>query len=106
MQLEAVGKEQYVFIRVRNLNGTSDNKPPLGYTSLKEYWVRVKGYWPRYCAVYGCTDAPDVGAHVQKVDSYDKSWYIVPMCYLHNNQRGEILLVDESLLVRVNPRSY
>lgn len=93
-----------MYIRVKNLNGTSDNYPPLGYTSWKEYWITVKGYWPAYCAVYGCTEAPTLAAHVKKVDGLDDDWYIVPMCYSHNNQRGEVLYVDDKYLVKANVR--
>ena len=91
-----------MYTKVKNLNGTSDNKPPVGFTSWKEYWIAIKGFWPSLCAAYGCYDAPDVGAHVKKVDSYDDDWYIVPLCSKHNNQRGEILYVESEKMVKAN----
>lgn len=44
----------------------------------------------------------DVGAHVKKVGTYDNSWYIVPLCYYHNNQFGEELDVVDSFLEPIN----
>ena len=94
-----------MYIKVKNLNGTADNNPPYGYSSWKDYWIMVKGYWPSCCAVYGCTSIPTVAAHVKIVDSLDNDWYLVPMCYYHNNQRGEMLLVDDRYLVKANIRN-
>ena len=91
-----------MLVRVKNLNGTADRRPPTGYVSWKDFWKAKKGYWPSKCAVYGCTDTADVGAHVKKVNSVDNSWYIVPVCSYHNNQFGKELTVDDSMLVPLN----
>ncbi len=86
-------------VLVKNINGTSD-RTPNNFYSWKDYWMSVKGYWPSKCAAYRCNHSADVGGHVIKVNSLDKSWYIVPICYLHNNS-GESFYVDESMLVPV-----
>ena len=41
-----------------------------------------------------------VGAHVQKVNSNDKKWYIVPLCK-SCNQKNEPFNVDDDMLVPV-----
>lgn len=76
-------------MRVKNLNHTADRNPPSGYSSCKEFYTARRGRWPSLCACYGCQRSADVGAHVKKVGSIDNSWYIVPLCYYHNNQFGE-----------------
>lgn len=78
-------------MKVKNLNGTSDNNHPAGYVSCKEFYLARRRFWPSTCACFGCTSPAEVGAHVKKIGSYDGSWYIVPLCKYHNNQFGEEL---------------
>jgi len=51
---------------------------------------------PGGCAVIGCPNTAEVGAHVQKDSSTDKSWYIVPLCKKHNAETGKTIDVSES----------
>lgn len=91
-----------MMVLVKNLHGTSDNAPE-GFDSWRDYWIYNSGRpWPHYCSVQGCLDRAEVGAHVKLVDGYDNRWYIVPMCYKHNNDRNGSFYVDYSLLVPVN----
>lgn len=87
---------------VTNINGTSDNK--CGCGSWLEHWKKVGGEGlPSYCAEKTCTRKPEVGAHVQKLNSADKAWYIVPFCQEHNGQTGKsIEIVDSVRLVSAN----
>lgn len=89
-------------VLVKNIKGTSDNIPG-GYRSWKDYWIAKKGYWPVKCAAYGCSEKAELGGHVIKVNSIDKRWYIVPICYSHNNSNLPFY-VDENDLVPVNDR--
>lgn len=57
------------------------------------------------CSIIGCKNYVTDGAHVQRVDSSDKSWYIVPMCAEHNRSKdfiNEILDIGETELVPAN----
>ena len=66
-------------IKVKNLNGTSDNAPPAGYSSWKQWWEEKKGRKFGTCSCGDCNSSAEVGAHVQKAYSTDLKWYIVPL---------------------------
>lgn len=89
-------------IKVKNLRGTSDSPVPSGYSSWLDYWEKKTGRYYPDCAVNGHYHKADVGAHVQKADSTDNRWYIVPVCYAINNRRGESFYVSEYDLVLEN----
>lgn len=75
------------FVKVKNEKGTSDNNPPKGYSSWKEYWKgKLKKAWPSKCCVKNCKNKAEVGAHVYKTIN-SKIVYIVPMCNEHNNYK-------------------
>ncbi len=59
---------------------------------------------PVSCPVIGCSNKAEVGAHVQKDDSADKSWYVIPLCKKHNSETGKALEVrdDPTLLAAAN----
>lgn len=74
------------YIPVKNLNGTSDNLP-VGFNSWLEYWSVNTNNLQLYnkginftCANLNCNETAVDGAHVQIVDSEDKTWYIIPLC--------------------------
>ena len=69
---------------VKNLNGTADNRPPEGYSSWKEYWEANKNRKFSLCSCLSCCKPATVGGHVKKVYGSGE-WYIVPICYEHNN---------------------
>lgn len=89
-------------MRVRNINGTSDNTCKCD--SWLDHWIKFGGQsLPRYCVEVTCRESPEVGAHVQKDDSTDSSWYIIPLCKRHNGEQGESLEVsDGTTLVPAN----
>jgi hypothetical protein len=89
-------------MKVRNINGTSDNSCKCG--SWLEHWKKFSGQTlPAYCPASSCLKKPEVGAHVQK-DSYsDDSWYIIPLCNDCNGKKGQSLEVSDSIkLVSAN----
>ncbi len=69
---------------VKNINGSSDNDPPKGYNSWKEYWEDKKNRSFSDCSCVSCSKKADVGGHVEKVNGTN-AWYIVPICSGHNN---------------------
>ncbi len=85
--------------RVNNVNGTTDNICKCG--SWLAHWQTFSGQQiPTYCAEKSCVKTPEVGAHVQKESSSDKSWYIAPLCQEHNVRTGQaLILVDSVVLV-------
>ena len=49
-----------------------------------------------YCPVSGCHQQVEVGAHVQKDDYNDNSWYIFPLCKIHNEETNKSLEVSDT----------
>ena len=87
-------------MKVKNINGSSRFAKPTGYSSWLDYWVAQKGYRPTYCSETSCLGIQLVGAHVQKVNSTDQQWYIVPLCS-SCNQRTDTFDVPADKLVPV-----
>ena len=87
-------------VKVKNLHGTKDNYPS-GYSSWKDYWMKKKGYWPKFCARSDCFGPAEVGGHAKKVGSLDNRWYIVPLCKSCNNDHDAEFYVKEDMLVPV-----
>lgn len=88
-------------MKVRNINGTSENTCKCG--SWQNHWVKFGGKSvPTYCSESSCTGKDLVGAHVQKDSSSDKSWYIVPLCKKHNAKSDTLTISDSTVLVSAN----
>lgn len=89
---------------IRNAVGTSRFEAPKGYKSWFDYWLNhtnksaVCASSGDDCCFNGTYDL--VGAHVQKVDSQDKNWYIVPLCK-SCNKKDKPFNVDDDMLVPV-----
>ncbi len=90
-------------IKVKNLNGTSDNRVPFSYSSWLDYWEKKAQRRAGKCG--HCDSKAIVGAHVQKAGNLDRSWYIVPLCYKCNcKSSSEEFVVDEELVPVNNER--
>ena len=89
-------------VQVKNVIGSSRFPHPAGYTSWLDYWEKQTGCQATHCFALDCRKWTNglVGAHVQKVDSLDKHYYIVPLCEPCNH-RTDAFWVDESALVPV-----
>jgi hypothetical protein len=89
-------------MKVKNINGTSQNTCKCG--SWFRHWKEFGGKaLTLYCCVSSCSNLVEVGAHVQKYDSTDDRWYIVPFCKEHNAKIGETLDIDDNIeLVSAN----
>ncbi len=83
-------------MKVRNVNGTSDNTCRCG--SWLDHWKKFGGQSiPTYCSEKTCIQKPEVGAHVQKDGLIDNSWYIIPLCKIHNGKKGESIDVSDTV---------
>ena len=83
-------------MKVNNINGTSQRTCKCG--SWLDHWKNYSGQsLPPHCSEKTCYDKPEVGAHVQKDSSSDRSWYIVPLCSTHNAETGKSLELVKSI---------
>lgn len=89
-------------MKVRNINGTSQNTCKCG--TWLEHWKNFSNQsLPSHCVEKSCYQKPMVGAHVQKDNSSDNNWYIIPLCNSHNNETGKSLdIMDGTVLVSAN----
>lgn len=96
-------------MKIKNVKGSSkvSPNPPTGYDSWLEYWEINHRQKLDSNIQYNCPacERPFYrknfdGCHVQKVDSKDQKWYIVPLCDSCNHATGE-LDVNEGLLLDV-----
>ena len=77
-------------MKVININGISQGL--CGCGSWLDHWKNFSGQpLSAYCAAVVCFQKPEVGAHVQKADSLDNNWYIIPLCNKHNALTGQSL---------------
>lgn len=84
-------------VYVKNLHGTSDNNPPNGYTSWRDFWEKKTGRKFGICSAIDCEEDAEVGGHVKKTNS--QKWYIVPLCKEHNSSANdeEFLIMKDDL---------
>ena len=88
-------------MKVRNINGTSSNTCKCA--SWLKHWGKFSGGTAGLCKEKTCMSTATVGAHVQKSDSTDQNWYIIPLCDSHNKMVGkEIELYGTPTLVSAN----
>ena len=86
------------YIRVRNLNATSDKECPV-CSSWLEHWKKLQGKNFQKCVAEDCSNNAEVGAHVKKVDSEDGKHYIVPFCKACNGKSSDdVIWVPKSCL--------
>ncbi len=88
--------------KIKNINGTSDTTCKCG--SWLKHWEKFSGQTTQYCTEIKCTNKDLVGAHVQKADSTDNNWYIIPLCNSHNQSTGIMEVSDSYKLVSANKK--
>lgn len=88
--------------KVKNINGTSDNNCKCG--SWLQHWKNFSGHPVTWCVEKSCIEKDLVGAHVQKADSTDNNWYIIPLCKSHNKSTGTLEISDSCKLVSANKK--
>ena len=87
-------------MKIRNINGTADTACACG--SWMRHWEKFSGQKTTFCLAAGCVGRKLAGAHVQKADTRDVSWYIYPLCLFHNERAKELEVSDGYKLVPVN----
>ena len=85
-------------MKVRNINGTSDNDCKCG--SWIQHWKNYSGIPALYCSEKSCLETDLVGAHVQQMSTND--WYIIPLCQKHNKAKEDLEIVDSTVFVSAN----
>ena len=94
-------------IKVKNMNGTSKTPKCTEGAYWIDHWKNYKCYSKGICSKKGCYKPVEVGGHVIKVQSQDKTEYVVPLCKDCNNQSSDITYeVDENLLVPVSHEKW
>jgi hypothetical protein len=97
-------------MKVKNLKGTSPNVCNCGswlnhWKNFRNIYAISKTLLPKQirCSVISCPNLAELGGHVQKVNSNDKDWYIIPLCDRCNKKEGEELDIDNNtVLVSAN----
>jgi hypothetical protein len=89
-------------IKVKNIKGSGFySDAPSGYSSWLDYWEKMTHRPAIRCSAMDCHQSrlfcTLVGAHVIKVDSSDRHYYIVPLCK-GCNKRTDEFWVDEELV--------
>ena len=89
-------------MRVNNINGISDNACKCG--GWLGHWKKFSGQpLTTFCPQVTCVQRATVGAHVQKDNSGDSSWHIVPLSTTHNGKKGQSLDISDNVnLVSAN----
>ena len=87
-------------ITIKNINGTTDNICKCG--SWLKHWKKFSGQKILFCIESSCTGYNLVGAHVQKANSTDHTWYIIPLCKEHSKSKGEIEVLNDYTFVSAN----
>lgn len=88
-------------MKVKNINGTSGNTCKC--TSWLSHWEKFSNEKSSLCVEKSCLNDATLGAHVQKSDSSNDNWYIIPFCSSHNNKKGkELELYGSPVLVSAN----
>ena len=88
-------------MRVKNINVNETGNETCKCGSWFEHWKKFsRSLAPRFCPEKTCAKPPEFGAHVQKDDSADGFWYIVPLCRDCNAKTGSAIdIVDTVELV-------
>ncbi len=83
-------------MKVKNINGTWGNTCRCG--SWLNHWKNFSGQkLATYCSEENCFQKPEKGAHVQKSDSPERSWYIIPLCKFHDRGMGRSLSIRDTV---------
>jgi hypothetical protein len=73
---------------VRNLQEVS-HSPTCGCKTWLQHWENNSGKNAKTCSALDCSQAAEVGGHVQKRNVNDDSWYIIPICKGCNGKHGQ-----------------
>lgn len=83
-------------MKVRNVPGTGERE--CNCDSWIDHWERFSGEKTNFCLASDCLAEATDGAHVVKVNSNDKSQYIVPLCHACNMRTDNFDVPGEDLV--------
>jgi len=87
-----------MYTTVRNIIGTTDNKPN-GYNSWLDFWHDKTKRLPSFCSCDDCSSSAEVGAHVQEPgNNTSDKWYIVPLCKKCNKKSDSFKVLSINLV--------
>ena len=76
-------------LTVRNLAGSSPI--PCMFPDWLEHWRTFSRLsLPTHCPESVCREKPEVGVLVQKNESADAHWYVIPLCRKHSLAAGPL----------------
>lgn len=87
-------------LKVKNINPTPHYNCNCG--NWLKHWEKFGTKKTPQCAVPGCEAKAAVGAHVQKAESTDEEWYVVPLCPEHATDSQELEIWEGYKLVTAN----
>lgn len=89
---------------VKNINGVLHS--PCACGSWLAHWKKFSGFshLSYFCTEKNCLRTDLTGAFVQKAESSDANWYVVPLCSVHSLHKGMIELMEHCVLVSVDKR--
>jgi hypothetical protein len=88
-------------MKIKNIVGTTGKT--CACDSWLSHWEKFSGKTAGPCGVLNCNEKATVGAHVRRVDGYDYSAYIYPLCAGCNQATWELTAWDGYPLVSADP---
>ena len=82
--------------KIRNINGTSENNCKC--LNWLKHWEKFANKTAKFCSESSCIGKDIVGAHVQRDNSSDMKWYIVPLCQTHNKSKISLEILSTTLV--------
>ncbi len=81
-------------MKVTNINGTAGG--PCACGSWLEHWKNFsRQNLLAFCPEERCVAKPELGTLVQKDDSTDTNWYVIPLCKRHHGMKGKSIAVGD-----------
>ena len=87
-------------MKIENISNKIEDTCNCG--SWLEHWYKFSNEKINHCQASACTEPVKYGAHVQKADSHDRNWYIVPLCKSHSKSTYHVDLIAGTQLVSVD----
>ncbi|MGF1764398.1 hypothetical protein [Aliivibrio kagoshimensis] len=86
-------------MKVKNIKAINHENESVSWL---HHWQEFSEAKLGMCVERSCISLATVGTHVQKSESSDDGWYIVPLCKAHSKKIGEELKLFGNPLVPAN----
>ena len=90
-------------MKVNTINEIAPNDCRCG--NWLKHWENYGNDFSMSCSVEDCAKPSEFGVEVQLDNSDDKSWYIIPFCYVHNKLSTEFKIKKTTTLVSASVES-